>query len=121
MTKVTNTTNQPLVVGGVEIAAHSTAEIDDAAYAEAYQTKAVLALFATNKLKLGDNAERVEKAKAEEIKQGKPSYDGTPAAAIRPKQQKTLPARRGVVAAVKSSVAKPKLSEHYVPAKKHEG
>ena len=113
MPKVTNTTNQPLVVGVVEIAAYSTAEIDDAAYNEARLSKATLALFATGKLKLGSSAEREAKLKADAAKKGKLSFAGTPAATIRPKQEKTLPARRGV--STQTAVVRSKLSEHNVP------
>src|SRR3954469_17365675 len=105
MAKVTNTSNTPLFVGGVEIAPHSTVEIDDAALAHAKKAVAVLALFAEYKLKLGDAA---AKAEAER----KNLYAGTPAGSVKPKQEKTLPARRGVSTEV--VVAKPSVADNFV-------
>jgi hypothetical protein len=98
MEQVTNTSDMPQLVGGVEIAPHSTAEIDDAVVTEAKRAKATLILFASGKLKLGKRAAKAEADKRATV-------------------HATQPARRGVTTA--RAVVAPKPSENYVAKPKH--
>ncbi len=63
MAKVTNTSNQPIFVGGVNIAPHTTAEVDDRALAKAREMKAVQGWFASDQLRVGEAAAKLEEAK----------------------------------------------------------
>ena len=83
MAKVTNTSNQPLHVGGVRIAPHSTVEVDDRALTQARATKAVQGWFASDQLRVGEAAAKLEAAKKK-----RPSFAGTPAGAVQPNQPK---------------------------------
>lgn len=84
MAKVTNTSNQPLLVGGVQIAPHTTVEVDDRALAKARETKAVQSWFASDQLRVGEAAAKLEAAKKK-----RPHFAGTPAGSVLPKQPKT--------------------------------
>lgn len=84
MAKVTNTSDMPLLVGGVEIAPHTTVEVDDRALGKAKETKVVQGWFASDQLRTGEAAEKLEASKKD-----KPHFAGTPAGAVRPNQPKS--------------------------------
>lgn len=100
MAKITNTSNTPLVVGGVEIAPHTSVEIDDAALASARRAKAIIIWFAAGKLVEGEIA-----AKAEEQKKGKPATS-----LVKPPLE-TQPARRGVTPSVTAATVVKKIKD----------
>jgi hypothetical protein len=76
--KVTNTGDQPLYLGSVNIAPHTTADVPDDVLAEAKKSKVVEGWFANGTLKTGDAAADAE---AESHKQsgvpGTPNAPGT--------------------------------------------